>query len=154
MSTQTSTRVVRAIATREGQWWTIALPDLETVTQARHVREIDPMAHDLAALWLDVDAASVTIDLTIEIPEDARAAWEAAKAKDAESKEIAKQGGDLARQAIKLLRARHQQQRRRRSAPHQQAARQPAHTLLSPRAALNAGGPEHHARGLLRCGSR
>lgn len=105
MATQKRTQIVRATAVREGAWWIITLPDLDTVTQARHVRDISPLARDLAALWLDVPVDDVELDLVVEIPGPARSAWEAAKAKEIESRAIAKQGGELAREAVRLLRA-------------------------------------------------
>jgi hypothetical protein len=33
-----------ATARREGTWWIITVPELDAVTQARHVRDINEMA--------------------------------------------------------------------------------------------------------------
>ena len=63
-----SVRRVRAIATRDGKWWLVELPELGAVTQARSVSEIELMAHDLAAIWLDVDPSTVAIDAVISSP--------------------------------------------------------------------------------------
>jgi hypothetical protein len=63
-----SVRSVRAVATRDGKWWLVELPELGAFTQARKVSEIEVMAHDLAAIWLDVDPSTVAIEAVISSP--------------------------------------------------------------------------------------
>ena len=48
------TTKVEATAVRDGRWWLVRLPELDTAGQARTVREIRAVATEVAALWLDV----------------------------------------------------------------------------------------------------
>lgn len=81
MNTTATPRVIDATATREGKWWIITIPELDTVTQARTVSEIQEMADDLAAVWLDTDPETIDVHVSIELPEQFRTAWEEAQAK-------------------------------------------------------------------------
>ncbi|GAA4987288.1 type II toxin-antitoxin system HicB family antitoxin [Actinopolymorpha pittospori] len=56
----------RAVVSRDGQFWLIRVPELDIVTQARSVDEIDHMARDLIAVWLEVDPATVGLIVTRE----------------------------------------------------------------------------------------
>ncbi|WP_105034903.1 hypothetical protein [Cryobacterium aureum] len=61
---------------------------LDTVTQARRLSEIQEMADDCAALWLDVDASVIDVRVTIEIPETFRTDWESAQAKATQARAV------------------------------------------------------------------
>lgn len=46
------------------------VPELERTTQARNLREVEPMARDLiAVLTDDADPASVDLEVVVEVPE-------------------------------------------------------------------------------------
>lgn len=52
----------RVIAARERPWWVITVPDLNGVaTQAVRWGDVEPMARDLIATWLDVDIDQVSV---------------------------------------------------------------------------------------------
>ena len=66
-----------AIAERDGKYWFIRVPKLGKnpaglPTQARHLSEVEAMARDLIAVYLDVPEDSFDVDLQIELPEAAR----------------------------------------------------------------------------------
>ncbi len=44
--------VYRATVAREPGWWIITVPELNHVTQARRLRELQRMATDAVAVWL------------------------------------------------------------------------------------------------------
>jgi len=46
------------IATREGRWWIIDVPEVGYRTQARTLAEVDAMGRDLIAGALDLDPGS------------------------------------------------------------------------------------------------
>ena len=57
-------REVKARARRDGRWWYIEFSELGTSGQARNIKEIDEIAFEVAALWLDVDES--TLDVTVD----------------------------------------------------------------------------------------
>ena len=67
MSEATKT-TYRAVAEREDGWWIITVPELDIVTQARRVDQIEHMARDLIAVWLEVDYDTVAVDVDVRIP--------------------------------------------------------------------------------------
>jgi DNA-directed RNA polymerase specialized sigma24 family protein len=76
-----TTRTVRTIASREDGWWFVDMPEISTATQARTVAEIEPMAVECVALYLDVPEESIELDLEIRLPGDAAARWASAQFK-------------------------------------------------------------------------
>jgi len=58
--------VYEAIARRDGNFWFIQIPELDLVTQARTVDEIDDMARGVIAISLDVPPGSFGIQVGIE----------------------------------------------------------------------------------------
>lgn len=56
-------------AEREDGWWIVTVPALDAVTQAKRVDQIEHMARDLIAAWLDVKYDDVAVDVNIVLPE-------------------------------------------------------------------------------------
>jgi hypothetical protein len=56
-----------AVCEREGQWWVVTVPELESggVTQARTLDEVPATVVDLVALMTDTDPASVEVDMKV-----------------------------------------------------------------------------------------
>lgn len=65
--------------TREGRFWHIDVPEIDRVTQARNVAEIELMARDLIAIMLEVEPDSFDIDVRIELPAEVRRHLDAAE---------------------------------------------------------------------------
>jgi predicted RNase H-like HicB family nuclease len=97
-------RDISAISTREGRWWTIELPEIDTVTQARNVSEIEAMAREAASLHLNVAPESIHITVTIKLPDDVRIEIEEARAREAAAREAASDAAALYRHAATRLR--------------------------------------------------
>ena len=54
---------------REGRWWMIHIPEIDGLTQARRIDEIEDMARSLIAISTDTPVADVAVRLTkIGIP--------------------------------------------------------------------------------------
>lgn len=54
---------------RDGRWWIITVPELDQVTQARRVNEIEDMARSLIAVSTDAPLADVQVQVvSIVIP--------------------------------------------------------------------------------------
>ncbi|POH69172.1 hypothetical protein C3B59_05915 [Cryobacterium zongtaii] len=81
----TTPRAIEATASHEGKWWEISFQDddLDTVTSTRNIYDVEAMATDAAALWLDVNPATITVRVTYALPEAYRSSWESAQAKTA-----------------------------------------------------------------------
>jgi len=94
-----------AIAEREGPWWVITVPDLDIVTQARRIDQIEHMARDLIAIWLEVDPDSFDVDITVHVPDAWRAEAEGVRQARAEAKRMEAQATERARAAARRLRA-------------------------------------------------
>ena len=62
-------RTYHADVERDGQFWLIRVPELDRVTQARHLREVEHMARDLVAIMTDVDPGSFELVVTHQLPD-------------------------------------------------------------------------------------
>ena len=63
-------KTYRAVAKREDGWWIISVPELDVVTQARRIDQIEHMARDLIAAWLEVDYDEVAVTVDLRIPRE------------------------------------------------------------------------------------
>jgi hypothetical protein len=50
--------------------WRVRVPEVQRTTQARTLREVEPMARDLIAIMEDVPADSFTLNTRVTLPED------------------------------------------------------------------------------------
>jgi hypothetical protein len=70
MTTTTST--YRVVVARQGKWWMVHVPELDALTQARRLGEVESMARSLIALTLDVAPDSFNIAVELEAVEGIR----------------------------------------------------------------------------------
>jgi hypothetical protein len=55
--------------TRDGRWWMINVPDIDQLTQARRINEIEDMARSLIAVSTDTPLTDVSVHITgITVP--------------------------------------------------------------------------------------
>jgi hypothetical protein len=66
----TASATYRVVVAREGKWWMVHVPDLDALTQARRLGEVESMARSLIALILDVAPDSIAIAVELEAVED------------------------------------------------------------------------------------
>jgi hypothetical protein len=52
-----------AVCERVGNWWEITVPELDEMTQARHLDDVPATVADLVALMTGADPASVEVDV-------------------------------------------------------------------------------------------
>jgi hypothetical protein len=60
-------REYKAEVTREGRWWMIYVPEIDQLTQARRVGEIEDMARELIAVSTDTPLSKIRVHVTIEV---------------------------------------------------------------------------------------
>lgn len=74
---------------REGKWWMIRVPDIDAITQARRLNEVEDMANSLIAVTTDTDPDTFELRVELEAVEDIRVT-ERLDALHAERDELAK----------------------------------------------------------------
>jgi predicted RNase H-like HicB family nuclease len=75
-----------AVCVRSGDWWAIRVPELKGVhSQTKRLAQVEAMARDAVALFLDVDPNSFAVQVQPEVPVEVSEAVQArgaAKAAD------------------------------------------------------------------------
>lgn len=56
-------KTYRVIVSRDGRWWMISVPEVEGLTQARRLADVEQMARELIAVTLDVRLSEVAVDV-------------------------------------------------------------------------------------------
>lgn len=92
-----------ARARREGRWWIITVPELDAVTQARSVREIDDMAHGLVEALLDLDEGEAVVHVTVELPSSVASAWHEATELQERAERDSRRAAELRRDVVATL---------------------------------------------------
>ncbi len=72
MTTTTARSTYRVVVAREGKWWMVHVPELDALTQARRLGEVESMARSLIAITLDAAPDSFAIAVELEAVEDIR----------------------------------------------------------------------------------
>ncbi len=90
-------------ARRDGRWWFVYVPELDTAGQARKVRQIEGAARDVISLFLNVDPDSFDVEIFVEIPTAARNLWSEAKLREEHAREETDAAAKLARKAVRAL---------------------------------------------------
>lgn len=55
--------------TRDGRWWMIYVPEIDSLTQARRISEIEEMARSLIAISTDQPLSGITVKIaSIDVP--------------------------------------------------------------------------------------
>ena len=62
-----------ALVTRDGTVWHVEVPEIDRVTQARSINEVDAMARDLIAIMTGLEPNSFELDVRIQLPDSVRA---------------------------------------------------------------------------------
>lgn len=62
-----------ALVSRDGRFWHVEVPEINRVTQARNLNEVDLMARDLIAIMTGVEPDAVELDVQIQLPDSVRA---------------------------------------------------------------------------------
>lgn len=90
--------------TRDGRFWLVAIPDIDGLTQARTLNEVEIMALDYIAITQDIDPESIVLDVQIELPTEVNVHLAAARQARKEEAAARKRAADEYRRAAKALR--------------------------------------------------
>jgi hypothetical protein len=89
---------------RDGSVWRVRVPEVQRTTQARNLREVEPMARDLIAIMDEVPADSFSLDVAITLPADVQAELERSAVLREEAARSQAQAAAAARRAARRLR--------------------------------------------------
>jgi predicted RNase H-like HicB family nuclease len=53
----------QVVVTRDGRWWMISIPEIDGLTQARRLADVEQMARELIAVTLDIRLSEVAVDV-------------------------------------------------------------------------------------------
>jgi hypothetical protein len=91
---------------RDGTVWRVRVPEVQRTTQARSLREVEPMARDLVAIMDDIPADSFRLNVHITLPPDVAAELERSAVLREEAVRAQAEAAQLSRQAARHLRDR------------------------------------------------
>lgn len=94
----------RLEVSREGRWWIVYVPELDTHTQASKLSEVETMGRDLIAIMRDVDADSFDVDTHIDGPAGAIDSWREAERLEAAARQQSTEAARVRRSAVQALR--------------------------------------------------
>lgn len=98
-------RSLEATATRDGRWWLVRIPELDAIGQARTVRDIQPVATEVAALHLKIPRGAVDVRVHVRVSEEAEQLWEQALQLEYEARALQQRAAELRRDAVRRARA-------------------------------------------------
>ena len=95
-----------ALVSRDGKFWHVEVPEINRVTQARNISEVDDMARDLIAIMAGVEPDSFELDVRIQLPDSVRAHLsEVERARGAETEARSHAAAELRAAAAELKNA-------------------------------------------------
>jgi hypothetical protein len=95
-----------ALVSRDGRFWHVEVPEIDRVTQARNLNEVDLMARDLVAIMTGVEPDSFELDVRVQLPDSVRAHLsEVERARDAEAQARSHAATELRAAAAELKNA-------------------------------------------------
>ena len=65
--------VYTALVSRDGRFWHVEVPEIDRVTQARNLNEVESMARDLVAIMTGIEPDSFELDVRVQLPDSVRA---------------------------------------------------------------------------------
>jgi len=89
---------------RDGMVWRVRVPEVQRTTQARTLRDVEPMARDLITIMEDIPADSFQLNVRITLPEEVAAELQRSAALREEAARNQAEAAQLARQAARHLR--------------------------------------------------
>lgn len=98
-------RTYQVDVSRDGRWWLIRVPELDTVGQARTLAEVNAVARDVIGLWLDAAPDSFDIAVTVATPAEAAELWHTANTREEAARAAAAAAARLRREAVTALTA-------------------------------------------------
>lgn len=96
-------REYTAKAHKEGRWWVVEIPELDSAGQAAKISEVQQAAEEVIELLTDQTPGSYSLNVDFIIPEPVKLEWEESKYKEKVAREEQANAAQLARQAVQKL---------------------------------------------------
>lgn len=106
-------RRYEVLAHYEGKWWVFEIPELGDtasngkrmlpVGQARSAAKVADEAHDLAALWLDVDPENIEVSVRFDLPSEVEDAQQRAEQLEQQGRAAISEAARLRRETVRTL---------------------------------------------------
>lgn len=96
-------RTLEAVAMKDGKWWEISIPELDQVTAAKKLSEVQEYAESLATAILDVPEGTVTVNVTYGLPVAVSSDWEQAREEMTRAQELTKSAAEHSRSVVREL---------------------------------------------------
>jgi hypothetical protein len=93
-----------AIVERDQPFWKVTVPEIDRVTQARHLREVDAMTRELISLMEDIPEDSFGLTVQILLPPGVRAHLDRAEELRRQAAEANHSAAEESREAVRQLR--------------------------------------------------
>lgn len=61
------TTAYQATVTREDGWWMVHVPEVDGLTQARRLADVERMGRELVAVTLDIEVEDVELNIRLEV---------------------------------------------------------------------------------------
>lgn len=98
-----SRNTYKLIVHREPGWWVIEIPELELVTQARRLGDVEKNAREAIASLLDVERASFDLEQDVQAPPSVLREMDEARALMDRAAILREEGADRIGQAVERL---------------------------------------------------
>ncbi|MHB1235672.1 MAG: antitoxin HicB [Microbacteriaceae bacterium] len=100
-----SKRTFEVVAERDGRWWVFDIPELGTGGQAHNLAEVEYEAQGVAAMWLNVEPATVTVTVAVKGQERTLTEWITAEHDEEEARRAQARAAARRRAVVRSLRA-------------------------------------------------
>jgi len=89
---------------RDDRWWMVYVPQLNELTQADHLGEVEHMGRSLIGIWLNIEPDSFDVDIHIAPPPSVKACLDQAQQADQVARNATAVAAMSRRQAVRQLR--------------------------------------------------
>jgi predicted RNase H-like HicB family nuclease len=96
-------KTYKANVRKDGRWWFVHIPELDTAGQARTLAEADEVAREVIGLYLDIPPMSFNVEVTVGLPEQAADLWAQATATEQDARAKASRAARLRREALQVI---------------------------------------------------
>jgi DNA-directed RNA polymerase specialized sigma24 family protein len=92
-----------ATVRRDGRWWLIDVPAIESKGQSATLAQAKEAAREVVSLMTELPDSEFDVVLTVELPREARALWEDSRRTAVRARELESRAAADARRAVGLL---------------------------------------------------
>lgn len=92
---------IKAIARKDGRWWLVDIPSLDSAGQAARLDDVEQAAQEVIELMTDQKPGSYRLLIDYVMPADIKLAWDGSRERDRRAREEQAIAARLARQTVR-----------------------------------------------------